>query len=489
MTGTHERADLHEHEGAPVGLPARRHGVLDRQLHRDPADARSATDARHVQKGPFTQKVYRIGKDRSNNAVGVFFYCQQHAREWVTGITCLETAERLVRNYATDPTTKEYVDRLNIFILPNANPDGGHAAFYDNTGAAQEHEVQPDHAPGLLPDQHHGRRHRQPQQLGRRPQPQQHDRHALRRLRGRRTRTAPARSTPARRRRPRPEIRNEHWIGDTFKGIKFANNIHTHGGYFMWAPGAYNSQGRVTLPAPNIGIEKYFFKVADTILSHIKSSRGTVILPQRTGPIADALYSAAGNSADENWYKRGIIAYSFEAGAQRITVNPTTGAITRTAVGFQPCFQNAAPPAGFSSTACTGQPPVPNPLLANEGHDSTMEFAEGNFGEIQGALEYLNDVTPPATTIEYDAAQTSGAPIHFKFNWVGEPSVIFYTTDGTTPTVITDNPATDGRRGLRQPARRRLDPVLQRPGRAPSGRGADARALRAPTRSSGRRWT
>ena len=73
-----------------------------------------------------------------------------------------------------------------------------------------------------------------------------------------------------------------------------------------------------------------------------------------------------------------------------------------------------------------------------------MEFAEGNFGEIQGALEYLNDVTPPATTIEYDAQQTSGDPIHFKFNWVGEPSVIFYTTDGTTPTVIKDNPAIDG---------------------------------------------
>ena len=85
------------------------------------------TDARHVTKGPFNMKVYRIGKDRSNNAVGVFLYCQQHAREWVTPITCLETAERLVRNYATDPTTKEYVDKLNIFILPSVNPDGGHA--------------------------------------------------------------------------------------------------------------------------------------------------------------------------------------------------------------------------------------------------------------------------------------------------------------------------------------------------------------------------
>ena len=121
------------------------------------------------------------------------------------------------------------------------------------------------------------------------------------------------------------EIRNEHWIGDTFRGIKFANNIHTHGGYFMWAPGAYIAQGRVTLPAPNIGIERYFFDVTEQVLSHIRSSRGTVILPQRTGPIADVLYSAAGNSADENYYKRGIIAYSFEAGAQRIALNSTRG--------------------------------------------------------------------------------------------------------------------------------------------------------------------
>ena len=85
----------------------------------------------------------------------------------------------------------------------------------------------------------------------------------------------------------------------------------------MWAPGAYKAAGRVTLPAPNIGIERYFFDVADTILSHIRSSRNTAILPQRVGPIADVLYSAAGNSADEQYYNRGIIAYSFEAGAQR----------------------------------------------------------------------------------------------------------------------------------------------------------------------------
>ena len=36
-----------------------------------------------------------------------------------------------------------------------------------------------------------------------------------------------------------PEIQNELWIADTFPNIKFSNNIHSFGGYFMWAPGTY----------------------------------------------------------------------------------------------------------------------------------------------------------------------------------------------------------------------------------------------------------
>ena len=61
------------------------------------------------------------------------------------------------------------------------------------------------------------------------------------------------------------------------------------------------------------------------------------------------------------YYKRGIIAYSFEAGAQRLTVNQTTGAITRAAVGFQPCFGGPGTQGGQGSSCTTGNPPVPNP--------------------------------------------------------------------------------------------------------------------------------
>src|SRR6185436_12526538 len=85
-----------------------------------------------VPRGPFDMRMMRIGKVRDGSKVGVFIYCQQHAREWVTPITCVDTAERLLRNYAIDPQTKELVDNLDIFIIPSVNPDGSHYSLYDN---------------------------------------------------------------------------------------------------------------------------------------------------------------------------------------------------------------------------------------------------------------------------------------------------------------------------------------------------------------------
>ena len=91
-----------------------------------------------VARGPFQQHLYRIGTHRDGTKPGVFLFCQQHAREWATGLTCLQTAHELVENYATDPQTKELLDNVEVFISPNSNPDGAHYSMYDSSVAAQD---------------------------------------------------------------------------------------------------------------------------------------------------------------------------------------------------------------------------------------------------------------------------------------------------------------------------------------------------------------
>ena len=83
-------------------------------------------------RGPQTVKMLRIGKVRDGSKVGVFIYCQEHAREWGTPLVCLETAQRLLKNYGTDPETTSLVDNLDIFIIPTINADGAAYSMYDN---------------------------------------------------------------------------------------------------------------------------------------------------------------------------------------------------------------------------------------------------------------------------------------------------------------------------------------------------------------------
>ena len=110
-----------------------------------------------------------------------------------------------------------------------------------------------------------------------------------------------AATSPACSSTPSPRSRNETWVQTTFRNIKFANNIHSSGGYFMWPPGAY-TPARVPLPYPPYGTLNFFDQTGKTVLDGIKSHRGTAIRPAADRPVIDVLYSAAGNSADEAYY-------------------------------------------------------------------------------------------------------------------------------------------------------------------------------------------
>lgn len=344
----------------------------------------------NVSREPMTVRAFRIGKVRDGSKPGVLGYSQEHAREWVTPLVSMESAERLLRNYATDPETKKLVDNLDIFIVPTANPDGANYSFYDynmqrrnmtnhcgpegssdyNARNSWGVDLNRNHSIGSIFDGYIG---------------------------ASTSCTSDTFAGPSI--NSEPEAKNLVWLADQFDNLKFAMNIHSNGGYFMWSPGAYDAN-RVTLTRPTAGEEAFYWKASDHILKVIKDHRGTVIKPTRTGPIPDVLYSAAGNSADYYWYKKGIYAWNFEVGAE------LWNGKSWVSVGFQPTY--------------------------SEGHQEAMEFANGFIGLLDVALEQAGDKTNP----ESKAVPGSGRyakPVEVDIE-TSEPATVYYTLDGTRPT-------------------------------------------------------
>ena len=387
----------------------------------------------HVQKGPFDMRVLRIGKQRDGTKTGVFIYCQQHAREWVTPITCVETAERLVRNYATDPTTKEYVDNLDIFILPSVNPDGGHYAFYDGS-------VQRKNMKNYCPMGANGSGIGSRSILGRRPQPQQQRRHVLRRLLRRRLELHQRDlRRPVRGLRARDQ---ERAVGRRHVPEDQVRDQHPHARRLL-----HVGAGRVHLAGPRdaAGAEH----------------RRRELLLRRGGhdPVAHQVVAEHGDPAAAHGPdRRRALLGRRQLGRRPVLPQGHHRLLVR---GRRPAH-HGQPDDGRDLARERRLPAVlrrgrhgrragqlpDQRLLVNEGHDSAMEFADGNYGLIQGALEYSRDTAAPEVEIDYSAERTTGPPINYRFNWINEPSVIHYTTDGSTPT---PNSPTYNNQGPRRP--------------------------------------
>jgi Zinc carboxypeptidase/Chitobiase/beta-hexosaminidase C-terminal domain len=363
-------------------------------------------------RGPQTVKMLRIGKHRDGTKVGVFIYCQEHAREWGTPLVCDETAQRLLKNYGTDAETTNLVDNLDIFIIPTINADGAAYSMYDN--AAQRRNMVDYCASNPAGANDPMARNSWGVDLNRNFSVGSFF-DGFQGASGNCTSDTFAGPSEL----SEPEVRNEAYVQSTFSNIKFAMNVHSNGGYFMWPPGAYKPTTREPLPYPPYGTLNYFDQTAKAVNDRIYNYRHTAILPQQTGPVLDVLYSAAGNSADEAYYNHGIIGYDFEIGASHVLPD---GSSVNT--GFQPCFGGVGTGGGFGNCPSSGS-------LVNEGHDEGMEFANGNYALLASALAYQNDTAPPTVTASGDSVTNVAQAVKFTSN---EASSIYYTLDGSTPT-------------------------------------------------------
>ena len=166
------------------------------------------------------------------------------------------------------------------------------------------------------------------------------------------------------------------------------------------------------------------------MLAGIKAHRGTAILPQKTGPVIDVLYSAAGNSADQAWYVNGIVGYDFEIGDTHYN---DTGS------GPATCNPGQQPPFGANPT---------NTCLSGEGNAEGQEFSSGNYGLLQSALDYQNDTTAPVVGTDVTSDGKGTYTVKFTSN---EASSIYYTTDGSTPTTASTEWAPPRARALPLP--------------------------------------
>lgn len=364
-------------------------GITQARAQEGLSDFLSAPD--HISRDPFTPKVLRIGKHRDGSKVGVYLYSQEHAREWVTPLVAVETAERLLRNYDSSAQIRKLVDNLDIFIAPSINPDGAHYSIYDRT---LQRRNMTNHCPVTGASDANARNSwgvdiNRNFRVGNFAQ-------GFSGGSGSCTSDVFAGPEPL----SEPEAQNEVWTVENFSNIRFAMNTHTHGGYFMWAPGAYQLPSRDGLERPSYGIESFFYEASDLILNRIKEHRGSIVWPSRVGPVSDVLYSAAGNSADDHFYSNDIFAWSFEAGSPLWTGS------------------------GWSSVGFT--PPY------SEGHEEAMEFSHGWLGILEVAYMYSMDKIKPKSTLEPGQGTYDG-PVEVTFD-LSEPADVYYTLDGSRPT-------------------------------------------------------
>ncbi|HET9900334.1 MAG TPA: M14 family metallopeptidase, partial [Actinomycetes bacterium] len=360
---------------------------------------RSGAPAGEVPRGPYTIRALRITRNPSARKPGVLIQAQDHAREWVPATITLETAERLVRNYRTDPVTRSIVNNTDIFLIPSNNPDGANYSFYN---FASQRKSMTNHCPDPQADP--GLRNSWGVDLNRNYRVGS----GFDGYSGASTScTSGNYQGPAK--LSEPESKNAIWLAERFPNIKFFMSVHSNGGQLFWQPGAYIAEGRITTPRPPLRDEAYYWQSAERILSQVRAHRQTVVTPENVGGSSDVLYSSAGNVREDLYHNYGIYAFGWEVGGS--VYNPATGNFQEGS--FQP-------------------PWVGIPDLVS-GHSETMEYANGVMEMFRIAEEWGKDRRRPTSEL-VPGHGTYPGPVDVVFE-TSEPASVYYTTNGSLPTV------------------------------------------------------
>jgi hypothetical protein len=352
-------------------------------------DFLSAPDS--ISRDPWAIRALRIGKHRDGSKTGVLIIAQDHAREWVTPLVAVETAERLLRNYASDPESRKIINNTEIWIVPSNNPDGSHYSMFDR---ALQRRNMTNHCEDNNSDP--GRRTSWGVDLNRNYSVGS----GFDGYSGASTSCisdtyqGPAEISE-------PESKNIVWLAENHRNLKFFMTIHSNGGQLFWQPGAYIAQGRITTPRPEMKDEAYYWQMAERILSHVKAYQDTVVRPDNVGGSSDVLYSSAGNVREELYFNYGVYAMGWEIGGS--TWNPTTR--TWQSGSFQPAWERA--------------------------HGEAMEYSNGVMEMFRIAADYGKDFSWATSRLVKGAPIEAGVPVTFETD---EPSTVYYTTDGSRPT-------------------------------------------------------
>ena len=202
-------------------------------------------------------------------------------------------------------------------------------------------------------------------------------------------------------------------VQNTFRNIEFRNNIPPLVRW-LWDVGGLKPARRsndAAVPA---------LRRPELLRPGRKRTCSTESRPPRHGdrPVADGprdrrVCSAAGDSADEAYYSMGIIV------RLRDRRPPTTTEPLDRRRGDLQCGPAAAVRR------------LHDDCLDNESFHEAMEFAAGNYGLMQSALDYADDTTAPVVDGDRQVRRQRHAGRAFHLQ---RGVSIFYTTDGSTPT-------------------------------------------------------